>query len=132
MINAHNPNRSLIRIYCLSLSGLLFVYSTIAVYGLFQLETVNATELATGMLRIALGLIALGVLLYWGRLAEPLERQVRLMGASFEADYANLSTKSKVRSIVLVTMLSLLLELVLIRWLASVFPVYSFYTPIHR
>src|ERR1019366_8432723 len=127
MNSAHNPNRSLIRIYCLSLSGLLFVYSTIAVYGLFQLETVNATELATGMLRIALGLIALGVLLYWGRLAEPLERQVRLMGASFEADYANLSAKSKIRSIVLVTMLSLLLELVLIRWLASVFPVYSFY-----
>jgi len=49
------------------------------------------------------------------------------MGAVFEADYANLSTKSRIRLIVLVTMLSLLLELVLIRWLASVFPVYSFY-----
>jgi hypothetical protein len=96
MNSAHNPNRSLIRIFCLSLSGLLFVYSTIAVYGLFQLETVNATELATGMLRIALGLLALGVLLRWGWLAEPLERQVGLMGASFEADYANLSTKTKI------------------------------------
>ena len=49
------------------------------------------------------------------------------MGASFEAHYAALNTKTKIRSIVLVTMLSLLLELVLIRWLASVFPVYSFY-----
>jgi len=128
MMNApHSPNRSLVRIFCLSLSGLLFVYSTIAVYGLFTLESIDATELAIGSLRIALGLLALGVLLRWDRLAEPLERQIGLMGASFEADYANLSTKTKIRLIVLVTMLSLLLELVLIRWLASMFPVYSFY-----
>jgi uncharacterized membrane protein len=49
------------------------------------------------------------------------------MGTAFESDYANLDAKTKIRSIVLVTMLSLLLELVLIRWLASVFPVFSFY-----
>jgi spermidine synthase len=129
MNSAHNPNRSLIRIFCLSVSGLLLVYSTIAVYGLFQLqlERVNAAELATGLLRIALGLMAVGVLFRWGWFDEPLEGQVRLMGASFEADYAALSPKTKIRAIVLVTMLSLLLELVLIRWLASVFPVYSFY-----
>jgi spermidine synthase len=128
MINpVHNPNRSLIRIFCLSLGGLLSVYSAIAVYGLVQLETINATELAISALRIALGLAALVVVFRWDRLAEPLERQVRLMGLGFEADYANLSTRTKIRSIVLVTMLSLLLELVLIRWLASVFPVYSFY-----
>ena len=94
---------------------------------MFALESAGAAELAVGVLRIALGLLALGVLFCWGWLAEPLERQVRLMGAVFEADYANLSTKTKIRAIVLVTMLSLLLELVLIRWLASVFPVYSFY-----
>ena len=76
-------------------------------------------------LRIALGLLALGVLFRWGWLE--VERQVGLMGTAFEADYANLDTKTKIRLIVLVTMLSLLLELVLIRWLASVFPVYSFY-----
>jgi spermidine synthase len=128
MMNAsHNPNRSLVRIFCLSLSGLLVVYSTIAVYGLLALDSINATELAVGMLRISLGLFALGVLLYRDRLAEPLERQIGLMGATFESGYANLSTKTKISSIVLVTMLSLLLELVLIRWLASVFPVYSFY-----
>ena len=124
---AQNPNRSLIRIFGLSLSGLLFVYSTIAVYGLFALETINAAELAVGLLRIALGPLALVAFLRWGWLADPLERQVSLMGACFEADYAELSTKTKTRSIVLVTMLSLLLELVLIRWLASMFPVYSFY-----
>jgi spermidine synthase len=127
IIAPHNPNRSLIHIFCLSLSGLLFVYSAIAVYSLFQLESINAADLVTGLLRIAPGLLALGILLRWGSFAEPLERQVALMAASFEADYANLSTKTKIRSIVLVTMLSLLLELVLIRWLASVFPVYSFY-----
>ena len=53
MIIAHNPNRSLIHIFCLSLTGLLLVYSTIAVYGLFALESTNATELAAGLLRIA-------------------------------------------------------------------------------
>jgi SAM-dependent methyltransferase len=123
----HNTNRSLIRIFCLSLSGLLLVYAAIAAYGLASPESINATGPGTGLLRIALGLIAAGVLLRWGWSAEPLDGQVELMGAAFEADYANLSAKTKIRLIVLVTMLSLLLELVLIRWLASVFPVYSFY-----
>jgi SAM-dependent methyltransferase len=128
MMNApHNPNRSLIRIFCLSLSGLLLVYAIIALYGLFGLENSNAAEVAIGLLRIVLGLLAVGVLFRWGWFDQPLETQVRLMGASFEADYANMSTKTRLRSIVLVTMLSLLLELVLIRWLASAFPVYSFY-----
>ena len=48
MMNApHNPNRSLIRIFCLSLSGLLLVYSLIAVHNLFELKDINATELAS-------------------------------------------------------------------------------------
>jgi SAM-dependent methyltransferase len=127
MNSAHSPNRSLVHIYCVSLGGLLFVYGAISAKGLFAAESLTATELATGGLRIVLGLLALGALVYWDRFAEPLESRVRLMGVAFEADYANLSTKTKVRLIVLVTMLSLLLELVLIRWLASVFPVYSFY-----
>ena len=128
MVNStHNPNRSLVRIFCLSLGSLLAVYAAIAVYGLLQSENAAASELAIGLFRIAFGLVAVGALLRWGFVDEPLESQVRLMGASFEADYANLSTKTKIRLIVLVTMLSLLLELVMIRWLASVFPVYSFY-----
>ena len=127
MNSAHNPNRSLVRIFCISLSGLLLVYAVIGVYGLFQPESTTTPEPAIGLLRIVLGLVAVGVLFRWGWFDEPLESQVRLMGASFEADYATLSTTTKIRMIVLVTMLSLLLELVLIRWLASVFPVYSFY-----
>ena len=127
MTSTHNPNRSLIRIFCLSLCGLLLVYATIAVYGLFQPDSLDAAEPATSLLRVALGLMAVGILFHWGWFDEPLESRIRLMGTSFEADYAALSTKTRIRMIVLVTMLSLLLELVLIRWLASVFPVYSFY-----
>ena len=105
---------------------MLFAYAAIAAYNLVAGEGVNTTDLSAGVLRIGLGL-ALGVLFCWGWLAEPFERQVGLMGTAFESDYANLDAKTKIRSIVLVTMLSLLLELVLIRWLASVFPVFSFY-----
>jgi len=123
----HSTNRSLIRIFCLSLSGLLLIYAAIAAYSLASPESINLTEPAGGLLRIALGLLAVGVLLRWGWSAGPIDGRVALMGATFEADYANLSAKTKIRLIVLVTMLSLLLELVLIRWLASVFPVYSFY-----
>jgi len=126
MNTSDNPNRSLVRIFCLSLGGLLFAYAAIAAYNLVAGEGVNTTDLSAGVLRICLGL-ALGVLFCWGWLAEPFERQVGLMGTAFESDYANLDAKTRIRSIVLVTMLSLLLELVLIRWLASVFPVFSFY-----
>ena len=129
MMNApHNPNRSLIRIFCLSLSGLLLVYSLIAVHNLFELKDTNATELAIGVLRIALGLGAVGAVFRWGWFDEPLESQVRLMGASFEAHYAALNTKTKIRSIVLVTMLSLLLELVLIRWVPSYVRMFGYFT----
>src|SRR5947209_5265331 len=123
----HNSNRSLIRIFCLSLSGLLFVYATLAMYSVSQIASSQVAGLGIGVLRITLSLLAVGALFRWGRLTEPLEHHVALMGAAFEADYAKQSTEAKIKSIVLVTMLSLLLELVLIRWLASMFPVYSFY-----
>jgi spermidine synthase len=60
-------------------------------------------------------------------LARRLDRQIDLMGSLFEQSFANSSTKEKIRLIVLVTMVSLLLELVMIRWLASVFPAFSFF-----
>ena len=127
MINAsHNPNRSLVRIFCLALGGLLFVYTAIAIYTLMMRPDVGAAEFATSLVRIGFGL-ALGALFCWGWLSEPLEHQVLRMGETFEADFAALDTRTKIRAIVLVTMLSLLLELVLIRWLSSVFPVFAFY-----
>ena len=49
------------------------------------------------------------------------------MGRLFEDGIATSSTREKIVLIVLVTMISLLLELVMIRWLASVFPVFSFF-----
>ena len=127
MIHAsHNPNRSLVRIFCLALGGLLFVYTAIAIYTLMMRPDVGAAEFATSLVRIGFGL-ALGALFCWGWLSEPLEHQVSRMGETFEADFAALDTRTKIRAIVLVTMLSLLLELVLIRWLSSVFPVFAFY-----
>src|ERR1700733_9638866 len=88
MMNAsHNPNRSLVHIFCLSLGGLLVLYSAITVYDLATRESAGAAELAIGVVRIALGLLALGVLFRWDWLAGPLQHQVGLMGAAFEADY---------------------------------------------
>ena len=127
MTSADNANRSLVRIFGVAISGLLCLYSMIAVYGLLALDHWTTTGLAVGLLRIVAGPLALLVLLRWGWNSDPLDRTLRQMGTAFEADFANSSTKAKIRSIVLVTMLSLLLELVMIRWLASVFPVYSFY-----
>src|SRR5580704_5780027 len=57
MNSTHNPNRSLISIFCLSLGGLLSVYTAIAVYGLFQPENISTAELAMGGLRILLRLV---------------------------------------------------------------------------
>ena len=60
MNSTHNPNRSLVRIFCISLSGLLLVYAAIGVYGLFQPESTTTPEPAIGLLRIVLALIAVG------------------------------------------------------------------------
>jgi SAM-dependent methyltransferase len=127
MTSSYNPNRSLVRFFGLALCGLLLIYSTIAGHSLTTLESSTTADLAVALVRAGLGPLALFVLLRWGWDSDPLDRVVRQMGATFEADFANLSTKTRIGLIVLVTMLSLLLELVLIRWLASVFPVYSFY-----
>jgi hypothetical protein len=99
----------------MSLAGLLLVYSAVAVYGLFEPENVQGANMATDALRIVLGLGAVAALLRWGWFDERLADQVRLMGSSFEVEYATLSTRRKIQLIVLVTMLSLLLELVMIR-----------------
>lgn len=127
MTTADNANRSVVHLFSIAISGLLSLYSMIAGYSLLALDHWTITELAVGLLRIAAGPLAVLALLRWGWNSDPVDRTLTRMGTAFEAYFANSSTKSKIRSIVLVTMLSLLLELVLIRWLASVFPVYSFY-----
>src|SRR5262249_43971541 len=78
-------------------------------------------------LRMLLGAAALVMILYPAWLSRPLERRIGEIGALFDAGFAETPGKEKSRLIVLVTMVSLLLELVMIRWLASVFPVFSFF-----
>jgi hypothetical protein len=65
MNSAHNPNRSLIRIFCLSLGGLLAVYAILGVTNLFPLESGNTAQQAVGLLRSALALVAVGFLIRW-------------------------------------------------------------------
>src|SRR5258708_23406628 len=106
MNTSDNPNRSLVRIFCLSLGGLLFAYAAIAAYNLVAGEGVNTTDLSAGVFRIGLRL-ALGVLFCWGWLSQPFERQVGLIGTAFESDDANLDAQTRITSIALGTMLSL-------------------------
>jgi spermidine synthase len=99
----------------------------LAWHELRESETIGAAFLFISAARISVGVAALFVMFNPAWLARPLQRQVDAMGRLFEAGYASSSTQEKIRSIVLVTMVSLLLELVMIRWLASVFPVFSFF-----
>src|ERR1022692_2363144 len=121
----NDTNRSLVRIFGTCLSTLVIVYSTLALRQFLEHTTFDTITLFMTSLRTLLGVAALFVILYPAWLARPLERQIDAMGSLFEAGYENSSTKEKIRLIVLVTMVSLLLELVMIRWLASVFPVFS-------
>lgn len=122
-----DTNRSLVRIFSICLSSLVFCYSTLALRQLLEHETFDILNLFMTSVRVLLGVAGLFVIFYPAWLARWLERQIDVMGSLFEAGYENSSTKEKIRLIVLVTMVSLLLELVMIRWLASVFPVFSFF-----
>src|SRR6202050_5508268 len=120
-------NRNVVRIFCKCLSTLVIFYSALALGQFLEDGTIDTVTLSMTLLRALLGVTALFVMVYPAWLACPLERQIDEMGILFEVGYENSSTKDKIRLIVLVTMLSLLLELVMIRWLASVFPVFSFF-----
>ena len=95
MTSADNPNRSLVRIFSLAMSGLLSLYSVIAYYGLLAPDHWTITALAVGLLRMAAGPLAVFALLRWGWNSDALERTLRRMGTTFEADFANSSTKSQ-------------------------------------
>lgn len=123
----HNINRSLVRIFTICLCSLVFFYSVLSFRQLLVRETYDLAFLFLTTLRVLLGAAALGVIVYPPRIARPLERQIEAMGRMFEARFADASKKEKLKLIVLVTMVSLLVELVMIRWLACVFPVFSFF-----
>lgn len=122
-----DTNRNLVRIFSICLSSLVFCYCTLAIRQFLEHETFDILNLFMTSVRVLLGVAGLFVIFYPAWLARWLERQIDVMGRLFEAGYENSSTKEKIRLIVLVTMVSLLLELVMIRWLASVFPVFSFF-----
>jgi spermidine synthase len=122
-----DTNRNLVRIFSICLSCLVFSYAILGLRQLLEYQTFDTVSLVLMLARLLLGVAAIVVILSPPWLARPLTRQVDAMGSLFETGYADSSTKEKIRLIVLVTMVSLLLELVMIRWLASVFPVFSFF-----
>ena len=123
----NDTNRNLVRIFSICLSTLVLSYTVLAFRQFLEQGAFDAVTLLTTSVRLLLGVAALVVVFNPPWLASWLERQVDAMGGLFETGYGNTSTSEKIRLIVLVTMVSLLLELVMIRWLASVFPVFSFF-----
>jgi spermidine synthase len=122
-----DANRRLVRFFSICLASLVLVYSLLSVRLFIESSSFQWAEFGLTVLRVALGVAALLVLIYPPMIARPLERQIALMGTLFEEGLAQTETREKIRLIVLVTMVSLLLELVMIRWLASVFPVFAFF-----
>ena len=123
----HDANRGLVRFFSISLGLLLLIYSMLGVRLFFMRETFDGAEVFLTSLRALAGVAALVAVIYPAWLARRLERQIELMGTLFEQGFASAGTKEKIKLIVLVTMVSLLLELVMIRWLSSVFPVFAFF-----
>src|SRR5690242_13786598 len=117
-----DTNLSLVRIFGFCLGGLVFFYSVLAFRQFFMRESLDATFIFLNSGRVLLGAGALVLLVNPPWLAQWLERHVAAMERAFEAAFGN--AKDKLKLIVLVTMVSLLIELVMIRWLASVFPVF--------
>src|SRR6185295_9057009 len=120
-------NRRLVRLFCICLGTLFFAYFILTFRIWLERGTFGALDLFLISVRLLLSGMVLLVVVDPPWLARRLDRQIDLMGSLFEQSFANSSTKEKIRLIVLVTMVSLLLELVMIRWLASVFPVFSFF-----
>lgn len=126
-LGTDDANRRLVRFFSVCLGSLVFAYSMLGLRLFLESGALDASEMLQFSVRFLLGIAGLVCIFYPPRLARPLERQVDLMGIQFEEGFSRSSTSEKIRSIVLVTMVSLLLELIMIRWLASVFPVFSFF-----
>jgi spermidine synthase len=122
-----DANRRLVRFFSICLGTLVFIYALLGVRLFIESGTFPAAEWPLMAFRVALVIAALIMIIYPAWLAHPLEREIDAMGSVFEAEFIKAGAQEKIRLIVLVTMVSLLLELVMIRWLASVFPVFSFF-----
>ena len=122
-----DANLRLVRFFLICLGSLVFIYALLAVRLFLDGSSFEGSDWALITLRVVLGAAALVVMLYPAWLSRPLEKRVGEMGSLFDAGFAAATAREKIRLIVVVTMVSLLLELVMIRWLASVFPVFSFF-----
>ena len=122
-----DANRRLVRFFSICLSSLVFIYSLLAVRLFLEGQAFAFTDWLLIAVRVVLGMAALVVVVYPTWLAGPLERQIDQMGSLFEGAFEHTGAAVEIRMIVLVTMVSLLLELIMIRWLASVFPGFSFF-----
>ena len=128
MAQGHDDaNLRLVRFFSICLGSLVFVYSLLALRLFLDGSSFEVTDWVLIALRSLLGAAALVVIFYPPWLARPLEECIGEIGRLFEAGFTAASPTEKIRLIVLVTMVSLLLELVMIRWLACVFPVFSFF-----
>jgi SAM-dependent methyltransferase len=122
-----DTNRRLVRFYSICLGSLVFVYALFSVRLFLAGHAFAVADWLLMLLRVLSGAAAVAVVLHPAWLAGWLEGKTDAMGALFEGQFENATASEKIRLIVLVTMTSLLLELVMIRWLASVFPVFSFF-----
>jgi len=122
-----DANRRIVRLFSVCLSAIVLFYCATELGQLLSRQAFDITDLLLTSLRILLGAAALLVIFYPPWLARLVERQIDLMSRPFSDGFDASPAKEKIVSIVVVTMISLLLELVMIRWLASVFPVFSFF-----
>jgi spermidine synthase len=127
MEQTNEANRRLMRLYGVCLGSLVFVYALLGIRLFAAGDAFGLVDWSLAALRGLLGAAALLVIFYPAWLSRALDRQVDQMGSLFEDQFATRAASEKICLIVLVTMVSLLLELVMIRWLASVFPVFSFF-----
>ena len=129
MAQGHDDaNLRLVRFFSICLGSLVFVYSLLAVRLFLDGSSFAAGRLGPDRAACAARRRRAGRHLLSGRgWRARWSSRIGEMGRLFEAASPTPRAKEKIRLIVLVTMVSLLLELVMIRWLASVFPVFSFF-----
>jgi spermidine synthase len=122
-----DANHRLVRIFAICFGTLVLAYSTLELRLFLNQGSYRFLDLLAISVRMLLGAAAILLILHPPRLERMWDRQIDLMSSRFEEGFSRSGAKEKIRLIVLVTMVSLLLELVMIRWLASVFPVFSFF-----
>src|ERR1700742_3632503 len=115
-----DANLRLVRFFSICLGSLVFVYALFSVRLFVDAGQCGFTDVLLIALRVLLGAAAVVVIAYPAWLAQRLEPALSDMGRVCEGEFARSATAEKILMIVLVTMMSLLLELFMIRWLDSV------------